>query len=342
MTPAGRQRLSQVLLIVMIANIAFMVYLCMTPRTRSQPSIEPPPVTTTTAVKTPITGTEASVLPKPPALADLRAMIPRLKPLHEQIHESGPSDWLANHKEPGQTFEQYLTCDPITLDSQRRILYIQPVGELAGRRKEIVELSAEFMALYFGTECRVLKALPLSLVPEDKRRADRGFGEQILTGVVLDDILMPRLPKDAAAYIAFTASDLFPDPKWNFVFGQAYLYHRVAVWSLARFGDPDKDEDAFRLCLLRTIKTATHETGHMFSINHCILYECNMDGSNHLAESDAKPLWLCPECFAKVVFATGQDPKESLRKQAVFARKHGLTAEAAFYEKSEKAIDGSP
>jgi archaemetzincin len=280
--------------------------------------------------------------PTGPALSALRALIPQLKPLHEKIHLPAPADWLANHKEPGQTFEEYLTCEPVTLQSERRVLYIQPLGELKGRRKEIVDLSAEFMGLYFGTECRVLEALPLSLIPENKRRPARGFGEQIKADVILDDILRPRLPKDAAAYIAFTASDLYPEDHWNFIFGQAYLYHRVGVWSLARFGDPDESDDAFRLCLLRTIKTATHETGHMFSMHHCILYECNMDGSNHLEESDAKPLWLCPECFAKVLFATGQDPKESLRKQAAFARKHGLKVEAEFYEKSIRAIDGSP
>jgi archaemetzincin len=339
MTPQAKIRMGWLCIFLLLANIGVIVYLYLTPKKRIQPTV----VTPEKHVTPKETAANGSAFKTPPAtgtsLANLRSLIPTLTSLHEKIHAPGPSDWLAKHKEPGQTFEEYLTCEPVTLKGSRRMLYIQPLGELTGRRKEIVDLSAEFMGLYFGTDCRIMEPLPLSLIPESKRRPSRGFGEQIKTDVVLDEILRPRLPKDAAAYIAFTAADLYPEDAWNFVFGQAYLYHRVGVWSLARFGDPDADEDSFRLCLLRTIKTATHETGHMFSINHCTLYECNMDGSNHLQESDAKPLWLCPECFAKVLFATGQDAKESLRKQAAFANKHGLKAEAEFYEKSVAKLE---
>lgn len=269
----------------------------------------------------------------------LRALIPTLQPLHEKIHPPKPGDWLKEHEEPGQTFEEYLACAPVTPRGERRVICIQPLGDLKGRRKEIVDLAATFMAEYFGTPVRVMKPLALDVIPEESRRASRGFGEQIKSITVLYDVLKPRLPKDAAAYIAFTASDLYPEDDWNFVFGQASLRNRVGVWSLARFGDPDESEDAFRLCLLRTIKTATHETGHIFSMSHCILYECNMNGSNHQAESDAKPLWLCPECFAKILFATGQVPKDNLRQLGAFARKHGLKTEAEFYEKSAAKLE---
>ncbi len=90
--------------------------------------------------------------------------------------------------------------------------------------------------------------------------------------------------------IALTTSDLWPGKGWNFVFGQARLRERVGVWSLYRNGDPDESEGAFRLCLLRTIKTATHETGHMFSLRHCTKYECNMCESNNSEESDRSPM----------------------------------------------------
>lgn len=326
MTPHAKIRMGWLCVLSLFANVGLVLYLYWRPKPRGQNAM--------VTIEEPAAEPVSAPPPTGVSLTDLRLLIRMLSPLHEKIHEPGPSDWLAQHKEPGQRFEDYLTCKPVTLTPKRRTLYIQPLGELKGRQKEIVDLSAEFMGLYFGTDCRILESLPLSLIPRNKRRPDRGFGEQIKTDVILDDILRSRIPKDAAAYIAFTASDLYPKDTWNFVFGQAYLYHRVGVWSLARFGNPDADDESFRLCLLRTIKTATHETGHMFSMNHCIFYECNMDGRNHLQESDAKPLWLCPECFAKVLYATGQEPKESLRKQAAFARKHGLEPEAAFYEKS--------
>jgi archaemetzincin len=181
--------------------------------------------------------------------------------------------------------------------------------------------------------------LSLDLIPDEARRKHPEWGmDQILSTYVLDTVLYPRLPKDATAYIAFTPSDLWPGEGWNFVFGQASLSHRVGVWSLFRFGDPDESDEAFRLCLKRTIKTATHETGHMFSMLHCIQYKCNMCGSNHLAESDRRPLWLCPHCLAKLCWATKADPENRFERLAAFCEKNGLGQEKAFFEKSLAAL----
>ena len=343
MNSKEKVRLGWICIVLLLANIGVGVYLILTPRRSSErgPTIQPPETDRT--VTRPYGGGTASPASKPGATAysikDLREMIPILKPLHEDIHKPGPHDWLANHKEPGQTFEEYLTCQPVTLHGKRNIIYIQPLGDLPGRRKAIVDLSAEFMGIYFGAEVRILKPLSLDLIPENSRRAGRGFGkEQIKSITILDDILKPRVPKDAAAYIAFTATDLYPEDSWNFVFGQASLYNRVGIWSLARYGDPDRNEETFQLCLSRTIKTATHETGHIFSMLHCTKYQCNMNGSNHMVESDSKPLWLCPECLAKTLYATQQGPKERFRKLIEFTRKHKLEEEAKFYEKSLKAL----
>jgi len=162
--------------------------------------------------------------------------------------------------------------------------------------------------------------------------------DQIQSTHVLDDVLRPRLPKDACAYIAFTASDLWPGEGWNFVFGQASLRERVGVWSIYRNGDPDEDEAAFRLCLRRTLQTATHETGHMFSMMHCTLYECNMCGSNHRAESDRRPLALWPHCLAKLCYATDADPERRFEKLIELCEKHGLEKEREFYAKSLAAM----
>jgi archaemetzincin len=81
------------------------------------------------------------------------------------------------------------------------------------------------------------------------------------------------------------------------------------------------------------MKVATHETGHMFSIPHCTKYECNMCGSNNLAESDRRPVEVCPECLAKICWATDCDPAERFRKLAEFCREQKLEAEQKIYEK---------
>ncbi|HUU43409.1 MAG TPA: archaemetzincin, partial [Planctomycetota bacterium] len=205
--------------------------------------------------------------------------------------------------------------------------------------RRVVTDAADFIRVYFDMPVRVEKDLPLSLIPRKARRRDPAFGvEQVLTGYVLDELLKPRLPVDAFAYIAFTASDLWPGEGWNFVFGQASLRERVGVWSIHRFGDPSADDAAFRLTLRRTLQTGTHELGHMFSMLHCTRYECNMCGSNSLGESDRRPLTLCPECVAKVCWATSQDPVERYRRLAAFAEKHGLKPQVEQYRRRLDAL----
>jgi archaemetzincin len=142
------------------------------------------------------------------------------------------------------------------------------------------------------------------------------------------------LPNDAAALIAFTNEDLYPDNSMNYVFGQASLENRVGVWSLYRLDDR-ADQKTF---LLRTIKIAAHETGHMFSMHHCTAYNCVMSGSNHLAETDSHPIDACPECMAKVCWFSHIAPAERYKRLAEVCRKNGLIREAAEFDKKFDAV----
>lgn len=49
----------------------------------------------------------------------------------------------------------------------------------------------------------------------------------------------------------------------------------------------------------------THEIGHIFGIKHCQWLNCVMQGSNHLEESDRRPLDFCPICLRKTQSAVG-------------------------------------
>jgi archaemetzincin len=267
-------------------------------------------------------------------------LVETLRPLQRPLPEPGPNDWLAVHKEAGQTFAEYLDCDPVTVRGTRRVIYVQPLGRFNETRFRIVKLTAEFMSIYFGLPVTVRKPGTLANLPRRARRVHPSWGvSQILTTYVLDHILKPRLPADAAAYIAFTTSDLWPGTGWNFVFGQASLYERVGVWSLHRQGDPEQSEEAFKLCLLRTLKIATHETGHMFSMQHCIRYACNMCGSNNREESDRNPLHLCCECVAKLSWATGVDPRRRYGELAEYCERNGLRRDGLTYSSFAAALE---
>ncbi|MHC4661961.1 MAG: archaemetzincin [Planctomycetota bacterium] len=265
-----------------------------------------------------------------------------LRPLHRELGAPQSGDWLDRYSEPGQTFMEYMRCVPERPLGERKIIYIQPLGNFNDTQKKIVELTADFMGAYFNLEVRIRETLPPGIIPASARRVHPSQGmRQILSTYVLNDVLKPRLPEDAAAYIAFTTTDLWPGRGWNFVFGQASLRERVGVWSIYRNGNPVQSGDTFKLCLLRTIKTATHETGHMFSMYHCTAYECNMCGSNHREESDRRPLACCPECMAKICWAVRCDPIPRYKKLAGFCEEHGLEAEHDFFIRSIKAIEAA-
>ena len=175
------------------------------------------------------------------------------------------------------------------------------------------------------------------VIPADQRRVHPTWGvRQIKSSYVLDTVLPPRVPEDGVALIAFTSIDLYPDDDWNFVFGQAMFQQRVGVWSIFRNGDPHTE---FATCLKRTLRIATHETSHMFSIPHCTAYECNMCGTNSLAEADRRPLYLCPQCMPKIWWSTGCDPQTRFENLKTFCERNQLDQETEYYGKAGDSID---
>ena len=109
-----------------------------------------------------------------------------------------------------------------------------------------------------------------------------------------------------------------PQPSWNFVFGQASIRDRVGVYSFARY-DPafygEARTSGYEVLLFRrSCKVLAHETSHMFGLTHCTFFNCLMNGSNHLAESDRRPLHLCPVCLRKLQWSVGFDVLSTLHR----------------------------
>lgn len=255
--------------------------------------------------------------------------------------EVNEGDWLDSQKEAGETFEEYLASNPTLPTDERRTIYIQPIGTFDAEQRRAIRLTADYMRAFYNLPVKLNADRALGNVPKNKqRKIEYRNNLQIRTSYFLDDVLPKILPKDAAALIAFTNYDLYPGDTWAFVFGQATFSERVGVWSLYQFRQPGRKTD-FNLLLDRTLKVAMHETGHMFSMKHCTKYECLMSGTNHLAETDRRPLDNCPECMAKLAWATKYDPVERYEKLASFWEKNGRAAEARSMREKAKAIDGA-
>ena len=103
-------------------------------------------------------------------------------------------------------------------------------------------------------------------------------------------------------------------------------------------GGPQTGKTDAAILLSRTLKIAMHETGHMFSMQHCKKYECLMSGTNSLAETDRRPLDDCPECMAKVAWAMNYDPVERYNNLAAFWKKNGRPDEARLMLEKAKAV----
>lgn len=262
----------------------------------------------------------------------------KLRPLAEPLPAPRPGDWLAEHPEPGQTFEEYTESRPVRRSGTLTTIYLCFVGDFSDAQRRVLDLTRQYLALFFDCPVKVNRHVPLDSIPARARRTHPSWGdEQVLTGYVLHELLGPERPADALAYLALTASDLWPGRGWNFVFGQASLRERIGVWSIYRNGDPSQD---FTLCLRRTLSTASHETGHILGMAHCTDFLCLMNGSNHQEEKDRRPMHLCPVCLRKLCWNLQVEPVPYLAKLQAFCRQNGLAPESGWYERAVGALAG--
>ncbi|KAK2884953.1 archaemetzincin-2 [Channa argus] len=250
--------------------------------------------------------------------------------LFQYIAVHSDSDWIPAHPEKPQDFESFYK------DSYRKIpsashntIYIQTIGSFgdAGVNKDrYVEWLREYcQAFFYGLSVKLLPAVSVAETGCTFRVNTNSHNLQILTGDLLR-FLGHRKPKDAFCIVGITMIDLYPKESWNFVFGEASLNRGMGVFSFARYDDNFYSRNyAGRLkkqlqpkqgnysmfdgyytppitstLLLRSCKTMTHEIGHMFGIKHCQWLSCVMQGSNHLEESDRRPLDFCPICLRKL------------------------------------------
>ncbi|KAF9876132.1 hypothetical protein CkaCkLH20_06578 [Colletotrichum karsti] len=80
----------------------------------------------------------------------------------------------------------------------------------------------------------------------------------------------------------------------------------AAVAAARRVVVPKTAGDQRGLWFSRVARTAAHELGHCFGMDHCVYYACVMQGTAGLGEDARQPPYLCPVCEAKLVFGLGE------------------------------------
>lgn len=221
------------------------------------------------------------------------------------IRQPGISDWLAFNNERGQAFSAYCRSGFLRPGKERGTIYLLPMGEFADDSSPSLEDLRLYAEAFFQLPVRVLPPAPIPPGEFEPRFNEHTARRQLRSRAILE-YLKQRVPEDAYCLLAVTMDDLYPAPGWNYVFGQASLTGRVGVYSFARY-DPaflgqKRPSDYRRTILQRGCKVLAHETGHMFGLPHCIYFDCLMNGSNNLAETDYQPQHLCPICLRKLKY----------------------------------------
>lgn len=250
----------------------------------------------------------------------------------DPIPVPGGSDWLAQHAEVGQSFAQYLRSKPNQPTAGRNTLYFQPIGEFGDAEAPDLQRLSDFASAFFSLPVKINDPVELKGLPIQSRQRQSGRTQLLSTDIL--NWLKTRVPDDGYCLLAITMEDLYPDPSWNFVFGQASLRDRVGVYSFARYhpafsGRTQVSNDEIeKLVLLRSCKVLAHETGHMFGIKHCVHFHCLMNGSNHLGETDSQPIHLCPVCLRKLQVASQCDVVKRYQALKVFSDQAGWKSES--------------
>ena len=261
----------------------------------------------------------------------------------EALPEPKPGEWLAEHPERGQTFDHFVRSDPEKPTQQRNKIFLQPLGAFPRGLSPSVETLKAYARAFFALDVEVLSPLMTDGAGIRERLNPYTGNRQILTTDVLS-VLKKRLPQNAFCALAITMEDLYPDPSWNFVFGQASARGRVGVFSFARYNPSFYGEEPVKhdqdILLRRSCKVLAHETCHMFQLEHCVFFKCLMNGSNHLQESDARPLHLCPVCLRKLYFSIGFDLVERYRRLLGFYDDFGFGREAKWVSDRLKSLLG--
>jgi len=237
-----------------------------------------------------------------------------IKNLYSPIKVPKPGDWLWEVNEGGgETFDQF------TFSGYRRTptFLCLPV-------KLLPTLSIDFIGN---------KAVLTTITNEDNEKKQLQFkitsrligNERQLMTNDINKCLKHLMPNDGYCIVGLTMWDLYCKESMSFVTGEAAVLLKAGIFSFARFDPYFNTENrllidnsySVEICnklILESCITMIHETLHLFGIQHCIFFDCCMNGSNRLQE---RPLHLCPVDLHKLQRLVGFDFIE--REKNLFA-----------------------
>ncbi|MGB0523225.1 MAG: archaemetzincin [Flammeovirgaceae bacterium] len=206
-------------------------------------------------------------------------------------------DWLAQHQEKGQNFFQYAQQYPKIRQANHHLALIA-IGSFSQEQWQTVIELGTYLEKYYPIHISYLDSIQIHELPASAVRFHRQK-QELHSSLLLKQTLSKYTESFPIGVLAITPHAIFPDWQLPPVFGQASPQHKTAIISLHQLSKLTYSQNK-ALIDVRTFKVGSHELGHMLGFAHCLAFSCVMNGSNHLAELDRQPTWLCPDCLVKL------------------------------------------
>jgi archaemetzincin len=240
------------------------------------------------------------------------------------LPKSKSGDWLFSHKEIGQSLMQFKKSNPLKPTETANLIYLKPIGNFTELQLKEIETTRQYLEIFFQLKTVTLNKVNNEVVPAGFRRIGPQQHEQLLATYLRDTVIAKEKPKNAIAIMGITEMDLYPNPKWNYVFGLASYQEGLAVSSIYRLQNKPLSEKNFKLSLIRLLKISSHEIGHIFGLKHCIYAQCVMNGTNSMLETDKSILRLCSNCQSKLNSSLKFSNEKRLKELICFFKSTGM------------------
>jgi archaemetzincin len=255
---------------------------------------------------------------------------------YKPIPPPGPNDWLMNHKEYGQTFNEYKNFGFHEIQAikgkmgnknliKKEVIYIAPLNYNINPSfdENFITSIIVFCQSYFHD----MQFRKLNIEINHKNVEYRKYedGSYQINACTLIEKIYKKMPEDAYCLIGITDVDIYnavrvikprewiyypPPYKNNFCYELNSYKYWVSLCSIARFdpmfskdSPPSSEEEkaaSFFKLLKRSIKMVVKNISHMFGLKNCIFFSCVMNGFGSMKEFDSRPVEICPCCLRKI------------------------------------------
>jgi len=265
-------------------------------------------------------------------------------------------DWLWTNEEYYQTFDLYNDLEAMRNipNKYKNVIYLKNMDEgMEGSliTDDVLNKLIQIVSLYYpqGVKLDILKTKDNFETLKVKFRTNDFTLQKQYNGCEALGALIPLRPHDGFMVLGITSFDIYNKEEQNFVFGLASAFDSTGCFSINRFyldhsftfKDPAE-------IMINSIKSAAgtmiHEVGHIFGIKHCVYYNCKMNGTNSIEESQRVPVFdFCPVCIRKLWNTLEFDIKDRVLQlskglKEIYGKSVDVSKETAWFVKRYNSI----